>query len=475
MINRILIRIKVVQMLYAYMLTRSEFRIQAAPETASRDKKYAYSLYVDLLLLMLEISGYTVQPGKEKLVKSVEPKLAATKMAKALYADNDIKGLILKAASHISDYDGIVMQLHDAVAASTAFKDYKRKRSIDLADDVRMWCAVLNTVIAGDARLNEILRANPEFTTVGMKKAFEMLTETLTGYNDTRSSYNAARNDLDRSLDKAYELYNSIFALIVELTHLQAERLEAAKGKFLATHEDLNPNTRFIDNALARRLESDERLQEFIEANKINWSEDPVLVRNLLDEIIKSKVYEDYMAAQETDFANDCEFWRNVLRYVIFESETFAEALENKSLFWNDDLSIMGTFVLKTIRQMSNDPEGLQGVTMLPQYKDEEDTEFGPGLFTLGVKNFDLYRTYIDRFLNTEQWDSERLAFMDIVVMVCAIAELINYPEIPLAVTMNEYVEIANGYSTNRSGQFVNGILFSVANYLRDEGVISKQ
>lgn len=477
MINRILIRIKVVQMLYAYMLTRSEFRIQNAPETASRDSKYAYSLYTDLLLLMLELSGYNVQPGKgnEKIVKGVDPKLSSTRMAKALFADNDIKGLILRSSSHISDYDHIAQRLHDAIVDSTAFKDYKRKRSVELSDDVRMWCAVLNTVIANDTALVEILRENPDFTTVGMKKAFAMTSDTLLGYNDTRSAYSSARNDLDRSLDKAYELYNSIFALIIELTRLQSERLEAAKGKYLATPEDLNPNTRFIDNALAMRLERDERLQEYIEANKISWSDDPVLIRSLLDEILKSKFYEEYMAAPSTDFAADCEFWRNALRYVIFESDTFAEALENSSLFWNDDLSIMGTFVLKTIRQISYDPDGSAGGTMLPQYKDEEDSEFGPELFATAVTNFEQYRSYIDRFLNTEQWDSERLAFMDIVVMVCAITELINYPEIPLAVTMNEYVEIANTYSTNRSGQFVNGILFSVANYLREEGIISKQ
>ncbi len=464
-------------MLYAYMLTRSEFRIQAAPDSTSRDKKYAYSLYVDLLLLMLELSGYNVRQGesKTKLIKAVEPKLANTRMAKALYVDDDIKSLILRNASHIEEFDSILQHLHDAVADSTVFTDYKRKRSVELADDVRMWNSVLKTVVAKDEKFLEVLRANPAFTNVGMKQAFSMIEDTLLGYNDMRASYNAARNDLDRSLDKAYELYNSIFALIIEITCMQAERLEAAKGKHLATAEDLNPNTKFIDNALVRRLEADEKLQEYIDANKIYWGNDPVFVRGLLDEILKSKVYEDYMAKPSTDFAADCEFWRDVLRYVVFESDSFLEALENLSLFWNDDLSIMGTFVLKTIRQIAYDPDGVSGVTMLPQYKDEEDAEFGPNLFTLSVKNFELYRTYIDKFLNTEQWDSERLAFMDIVIMVCAIAELINYPEIPLAVTMNEYVEIANSYSTNRSGQFINGILFSVANYLRNEGVIVKQ
>lgn len=180
------------------------------------------------------------------------------------------------------------------------------------------------------------------------------------------------------------------------------------------------------------------------------------------------------MANPKQDYQLDCDFWRELLKCVIFPSDTLAEALEAKSIFWNDDLPIMGTFVVKTLKQMSLDYDQTQGITLLSQYKDEEDANFGADLFMLAVNNYDLYRSYIDRFINNEQWDSERLAFMDIVVMVTAIAELINYPAIPIAVTMNEYIEIANSYSTPRSGQFVNGLLYSVSTYLQQEGIINK-
>lgn len=178
------------------------------------------------------------------------------------------------------------------------------------------------------------------------------------------------------------------------------------------------------------------------------------------------------MAEDETSFAKDCELWRTLLRMVVFPSDSLAEALEQRSVYWNDDLTIMGTFVLKSIKHFAAAKSG--EVNLLPIYKDEEDARFGPELFLTAIKERDTYRSYIDRFVNDSSWDPERLAFMDIVILVTAITELLKFPSIPMAVTMNEYVEIANYYSTPRSGQFINGVLFSIANYLKEEGKLNK-
>ena len=285
-------------------------------------------------------------------------------------------------------------------------------------------------------------------------------------------TYVNAGKELKASLDKAYELYYSLFVLMMELTREQALRLDSAKSKFLATHEDLNPNTRFIDNRFIARLEENEELQAYLTEHPVTWADDTSLIRSLLDSILASKIYSDYMNAETDDYTTDCEFWRNVMKSIILPSDELAEALESKSIFWNDDLPIMGTFVLKTIKQFASSPD--KDVKFLPQYKDSEDEDFGPDLFRYAVDNRETYRSYIDRFINASQWDPERLAFMDIVVMIAAIAELVNYPAIPVPVTMNEYIEIANSYSTARSGQFINGILFSVVRYLNEEGIISK-
>lgn len=172
-----------------------------------------------------------------------------------------------------------------------------------------------------------------------------------------------------------------------------------------------------------------------------------------------------------TDYKTDCEFWRNIYRYVIFSNPDFLETLEDKSVFWNDDLDIIGTFVLKTVKRF--DSEDHAGA-LLPKYKDEEDARFGAELFADTVRNRDLYRGYIDTFVNASNWDTERLAFMDVVIMLTAISEIINFPKIPVNVSINEYIELAKSYSTPKSGNFINGILGSIVVMLNDEGIINK-
>ena len=186
------------------------------------------------------------------------------------------------------------------------------------------------------------------------------------------------------------------------------------------------------------------------------------------------------MALEESDFATDANFWREIMRNIVFSSDELADALENRSVFWNDDLAIMSTFALKTIKRSyspaaDEDSVDVGRIVLLPKFMNEADERFGAELFEYVVNNREQYRAYVDRFINPEQWDTERLAYMDIVVLLTAIAEIINYPSIPVPVTLNEYIEIANDYSTPRSGQFVNGILSSVIKLLEQEGVINKQ
>lgn len=472
MVNRILIRIKVVQMLYSYLLTRSEFKIDAAPETPSKDRKYAYAVYTDMLFLILELSGLKFRRSDDSQTPAfvADKLIAKNRVGKSLFDNDTIKDIIIRGGATVEKYDSLLQHLSDAIVASAAYRDYRKIKSPALADDVRFWLTVVNTTIAKDKQLIEYLRQNPAFTITGFNSGIRQLSETLTSYQDSRMTYTNAGRELKASLDKAYELYFSLFVLMMELTREQAQRLDNAKTKFLATHEDLNPNMRFVDNRFIAKLESNDELKAFIENNPVSWTDDPALIRSLLDSITSSELYSNYMESEDDSYAADCEFWRNVMKNIIIPSDDLAEALENKSIYWNDDLPIMGTFVLKTIKQFAAD----ENAKFLPQYKDAEDEQFGPDLFRYAVENREAYRSYIDRFINSTQWDPERLAFMDMVVMIAAIAELVYYPAIPVPVTMNEYIEIANSYSTNRSGQFINGILFSIVRYLNDEGIISK-
>ena len=474
MINRILIRIKVVQILYSYLLSRSEFKIEVAPETTSRDRKFAYAVYLDMMQLLLELSGVkTPIQGRQLPQIAVEKRLASNRVAHAL-ADNDtFKAVVLKAsADDINAFAPIMQSLHDKIVASVAFADFKKVRNHQLANDVKMWALVLKTTIAKDRSVEEVMRANPEFTMAGFRRGIDMLVHTLESFNDSRSAYTNARRELEQSLDKAYDLYHAMFALILDLTAEQEMRLETARNKYLATDDELNPDMRFVNGPLVLRLRADEYFCDYIKSHDITWQDQPALLRSLLDSILASEMYRDYMSGDPVSFDGDCAFWRDVLRLIILPSDELADAIEEKSVYWNDDLHIMGTFVLKTLRQFGQGGEDAP-LTFLPKYKDDEDAEFGDRLFALAVEHREEYRSYIDSFVNSS-WDPDRLAFMDIVLMISAIAEMVNFPAIPIPVSMNEYVEIANMYSTDRSGAFINGTLYSIVNKLKADGKLLK-
>lgn len=470
MINRILIRIKVVQMLYSYLLTRSEFKIETMPDDISRDKKYAYSLYFDLLILILKLSGYNI--GNNTILKSLNfSALSNAKFAKSLSKNNEIRSILLKENNSHSSFDTIAQHLYDSILSSSAYKDLNKKKNQEIQDEIKFWGVIIRSIISKDEKFIQLARQNSDYTIKGFELAIEMVSNTLSSYNEIKTSLYDARKALTNSLDKSYELYFSIFKLIIELTQIQYNRLDIAKTKYLPTDDDLNPNMRFVDNQLVKSLENNEELVEYLSKHPITWNDDPMFMKNMLDQILASDIYVNYMSNVDNDYEQDCKFWRSILKDIIFNNEEFLEQLEAKSVFWNDDLHIIGTFVLKTIKNFSNNKG--EDVSFLSQYKNSEDAEFGAQLFAETINNFNIYQSYIEQFIS-EQWDSERLAFMDIIIMSTAIAELIKFPLIPVPVTLNEYIEIANSYSTAKSGQFINGILFSVINYLKTEGILNK-
>ncbi len=177
------------------------------------------------------------------------------------------------------------------------------------------------------------------------------------------------------------------------------------------------------------------------------------------------------MAAPSADLHDDCELWRHLFRKVIFPNPVLLETLEEKSVFWNDDIDIMGTFVVKTLRRIE-EKEG--GDFILDKYKDEEDAAFGRQLLYSVLRNKEIYRRYVDEALDGANWDKERLAFMDVVVLISAIGEILNFPKIPLTVSVNEYIELAKCYSTAKSGTFVHGILGTVITRLQKENILHK-
>lgn len=280
---------------------------------------------------------------------------------------------------------------------------------------------------------------------------------------------NATEKELFFSLEKAYDLYHYLLLLMIEVTDLQKKRLDTAKAKYMPSAEDLNPNTRFVDNRFIQQLRNDPQLAEYTTQQKLSWVNESDFVKSLLDEILASEAYAKYMESAEDSYEADREFWRNVFKNIIIPNQFLADVLEDQSLYWNDDMDIIGTFVVKTIKKYEQNPTTEQ---LLPMFKDSEDSEFAKKLFRRSVLDATKLQKLIEN--NTKNWDIERIAFMDNVIMIVALAEILSFPSIPVKVSLNEYIEIAKAYSTQRSGKFINGILDGVVSRLKKDGEINK-
>ena len=279
-----------------------------------------------------------------------------------------------------------------------------------------------------------------------------------------------ALEDFKRSFDKTYELYHYLLLLMVDLTDKQEEILEDAKHKFLPTEEDLNPNMKFVNNQFIVALREDEQFKDFVEKNGITWRNDEIFLRLMLHKVTHSQVYADYMAAETTSLEEDCQLWSSLFRQVIMNDEHLAEVLEEKSALWNNESEIVSQFVLKV---MSAVARGLKQ-PLLPKFKparyadEESDEDFAYRLFESAVAQIDENNAIIDKHI-TKRWDVERVAIMDRVIMSVCITEMREFPNIPIVVSINEYVNLAKFYSTEKSDNFVNGVLSQVLLQLKDE------
>lgn len=279
-----------------------------------------------------------------------------------------------------------------------------------------------------------------------------------------------AEKELLHSLKKGHELYYALLQLMIDLTDLQARRLEMARNKYLPTEEDRNPNMRFVENHFIKALRNNPDYTEHYKDQPFSWdivADD--FLRRMLDAIVASDTYHEYMNGPFNNEELDCELWRTLFKNIIAPSDDLTETIENLSLYWNEELNVEATFVLKTIKQFRS---GSENIKLLPMYKDDEDRQFALDLFHNTLQNAKLYRSYIDRF--TKNWEIDRIAFMDVVIMMIAISELIKMPSIPTVVTLNEYIELAKTYSTEQSGTFVNGVLDAIVKELKKEHVITK-
>jgi transcription antitermination protein NusB len=288
-------------------------------------------------------------------------------------------------------------------------------------------------------------------------------------YQNGNNNIDAAEKELFFSLSKAYDLYNYMLALMVSVTREGRRRLEIEQVR--KKREGMEPpSTKLADNRFIAQLEVNKMLCNFLESQKKTWDNEPEFIKKMYEQIVNSQIYADYIADEENSYDTDREFWRKIYRTLIQENEDLDILLEEQSLYWNDDKEIVDTFVLKTIKRFDEKNKSKQ--ELLPEYKDEEDREFARKLFRCTILNADTYQRYMSE--SSRNWDFNRLAYMDVVIMQIAIAEIMNFPNIPVCVSINEYVDIAKLYSTPRSGSYINGMLDTIARHLISNGKLLK-
>ncbi|HET9571965.1 MAG TPA: transcription antitermination factor NusB [Bacteroidales bacterium] len=279
-----------------------------------------------------------------------------------------------------------------------------------------------------------------------------------------------AEKEFFHSIEKAADLYHYLLQLIQAVTDFAYQRLDAARNKYLPSEEEKNPNTRFIDNAFVAQLAKNKLLNTYLNNTKMSWVNHEAFVKNIYESILASDFYLEYMNAPESSYEADQEIWRKIFKSILQKSEELPEVLEEQNIYWNDDLEIILTFVMKTIKRFKLENGANQ--ELLPMFKDDEDRKFASDLFCTTIRNRDKYRALIDEAV--KNWEIERLAMMDLLILQVALAEIMDIDGVPVNVSLNEYIDIAKSYSTQKSGLFVNGTLDHIVTELRKENKLFK-
>ncbi len=276
--------------------------------------------------------------------------------------------------------------------------------------------------------------------------------------------------NLRYSVDKAYQLYYQMLWLIVEVRRYAEQRIELGRKKQLPTPEELNPNTKFIDNAVIAQIEQSACVVDFLKKYSLGWSAYPELIRDLYNDMVASDYYKEYMSTEARSYKGDVAVIKSFFMSSAVEDSLLLESvLEEQSIMWNDDLGMALIMVVRTLEDCRAKHDE---VPVLPQFKSEEDWEFAKTLFTDAANNYEANLATVEKFITN--WDIDRIAFMDLLIMTTALAEAKRFAEIPSKVSLDEYIEIAKYYSTPGSNVFINGVLDKLFASLTAEGIIVK-
>ena len=278
----------------------------------------------------------------------------------------------------------------------------------------------------------------------------------------------SAEKELFHSIEKYYDLYIMLLAILPEVADIERQKNIKRRQKRFPSPEDLNPNLNFQDNLYIERLKSFEELYEILEKRKLNWKVYSDFIKQLYSDFTKSTLYSDMLNEASDDFNKDKELAIRFFTEFIAENERFQDFLEEESIYWIDDFSFAMIMAVKTLEHIYKSGKA----KLLPIFKNDDDRNFAKILLRKSIVNADEYTKTIKN--HTKNWDPDRIAQTDRLILQLAIAEALEFPSIPVKVTMNEYIEISKYYSTEKSKTFVNGLLDQIIKSLLKENKIKK-
>jgi len=286
-------------------------------------------------------------------------------------------------------------------------------------------------------------------------------------FNSEGSDTMKSEKDLAFSIQKAYDLYYYLLLLVIDIKRYAVSRIELALNKMLPSWEDLHPNTRFVENQVIQQIEENPDFNKFTDERTLRGVNHQELVKSLYTKLVESACYQQYMDSPSCDYKDDKQLLVDFFTNELEDFDMLYDILEEQSIFWNDDIDFTVVMAIKTFKDI------IPGKTVFPpMYKSDEDREFAFRLFRACLEHYDEFREMIDGYI--ENWDIERVAQIDNLIMHMAINELIEFPSIPVKVTFDEYLELAKYYSTPKSSIFINGLLDKISGDLTEKGIISK-
>ncbi|OFX22268.1 MAG: transcription antitermination factor NusB [Bacteroidetes bacterium GWA2_31_9] len=290
-------------------------------------------------------------------------------------------------------------------------------------------------------------------------------------FNAESPDFSKYEKELQYSINKSYDLYHFLLSLMLDIRRFIDLKQDQAKTKRILLDSDINPNTRFLDNKFLVQLSTNIQLRDFLNVKKLSWVNHPEIIKNLYNSIQCSEYFTEYMSLETSDYDQDKKFISNIYEHIIVNDEELYNALEEMSIYWNDDVEFVISMILKTIKSFKENDS--ISAKLMPLYKNTDDKEFIIQLFKKTIANSIENTKLIDSYI--KNWEIDRIAFMDILIMQLAITEAVEFSSIPIKVTLNEYIDIAKFYSTAKSGTFINGVLDKIFADLKKNKKIVKR